>query len=477
MRNFLLIGFLLIGLITNSCKEKSTEAFNRTVYIYGNIITDEIKTNFILNKFNIITDESESFLVEIDTNGYFQYSLRLDFPQIILFRFESNEIFHVFATPGDSISFDLKDSLDVQYSNTEHQIFNSNLNIIRNEIQKYGYNELNTRNHINLKEKDFKLFLDSIKSGLNKRINILYLQNDWDKSILQVAKNEIDFFYAVCMVDYQYINKIVFKIDKDIPDEYYSIVDSLFQNYNELIVTHITNDFLNRIQLRYISPLTDTTINNVLKLDSSLLRDILLCRAIYSAVSLKDFEKAQHWFDIYSGMIQNEILSNQLVDEYSKSYEAFKNPKLETAKLKELVKNDHTGIFKEIVKSHPDKVLYIKFWMPTCGPCMAQLPYLKEIEDKLNPNVFMVINICMPFPKDKWMATIKEKNISGVHYLLTETQSNQLKAAFNMNGIPRYVLINKKGIIVDQDAPIPGDMVMQGVNFDLVKKIEELIKN
>ena len=106
---------------------------------------------------------------------------------------------------------------------------------------------------------------------------------------------------------------------------------------------------------------------------------------------------------------------------------------------------------------------------------MAQLPYVKEIEERINPDKFLVINICAPYPRDKWKATIKEKNIGGIHYLLDENQYSELKALFNIQGIPRYVLINKDGKVVDENAPIPGNEILKGINFELIKTINKLI--
>ena len=42
-------------------------------------------------------------------------------------------------------------------------------------------------------------------------------------------------------------------------------------------------------------------------------------------------------------------------------------------------------------------------------------------------------------------------------FLLTNTDNSPLKKQFRIKTIPRYMLINKGGKVVDEDAPCPGD--------------------
>ncbi len=64
-----------------------------------------------------------------------------------------------------------------------------------------------------------------------------------------------------------------------------------------------------------------------------------------------------------------------------------------------------------------------------------------------------------------WKRTIEERDIQGDHYLLTETQYSNMSKTFEFRGIPHYVLIDKKGNIIDKDAPRPssGDVIINSI--------------
>ena len=254
------------------------------------------------------------------------------------------------------------------------------------------------------------------------------------------------------------------------------MIDTLLKNSNEITLTNNTFSFLNRIQLKFSNPISDESIKTILAQDSSVLRDIILCRAIYSSISNKEFSQAKVWMENYFPAIESSNLKKLLTVRYEESLAIFNNPNLNSARLQSFTQNDKTRILKELTEKYKDKVLYIKFWAPYCGPCMAHLPYIKKIEEKINPEKFLVINLCAPYPADKWKATIKENNMGGVHYLLNENQYAELKTLFNIQGIPRYVLINSSGEIVDEDAPIPGDEFTKSTNFELIEMINKLIE-
>jgi len=472
MRYFCNVFFLLFLLINYSCKKLETQ----TILIQGNVHINDRPSTLSLVKHDIINDEIENYLINIDSTGHFEYSLTLNYPQSIFLGLTSSHNMSFFAYPKDTISIQFNDSVSVEYLNLKHQEFNSNFNLIENEILKIQQEFLNPMTYKKLSEKELKLCLDSIKINFKRKLDLFKRQNKLDDKFIQVVKNEIDFFIISSVVDYEFFNKNIFLQKRNVTNEFYWLLDTLTLNYNEILLTQHTINFFNRIQLKYPNPITTNSFNEILKINPSLLRDILLCKTIYSDISSKNFNEVNLWMENYFPEVQNQTLRNDLTLKYKNSLEIYKNPHLSSAKLIALNKGDKTGILKEITSTYPNKVLYLKFWAPYCGPCIAQLPYMKQIENKFNPNDFLTINICAPYPKEKWKATIKEKNIGGVHYLLNDNQFNELKSLFNIQGIPRYVLIDRKGNIAVEDAPIPGDEMLQGINFDLVNKINELIK-
>jgi len=51
---------------------------------------------------------------------------------------------------------------------------------------------------------------------------------------------------------------------------------------------------------------------------------------------------------------------------------------------------------------------------------------------------------------------IKDQNISGLNLICNGNWEDILKTKYYIQGIPRYILLNKNGEIIDSDAPSPG---------------------
>ncbi|WP_298396748.1 TlpA disulfide reductase family protein [Flavobacterium sp.] len=103
--------------------------------------------------------------------------------------------------------------------------------------------------------------------------------------------------------------------------------------------------------------------------------------------------------------------------------------------------------FKEILKKHKGKTVVIEFWASWCSDCVKAMPKVKEMQTN-NPNVVYVF-ISMDKTFDKWKAGIEKHTLSGDHYWVNDEKG--MKGTFgksvDLDWIPRYMIINKKGQI------------------------------
>jgi len=102
------------------------------------------------------------------------------------------------------------------------------------------------------------------------------------------------------------------------------------------------------------------------------------------------------------------------------------------------------------------KVVAIDVWATWCIPCMHSLPYFLKIRDqyKNNPNVvFMSISTDNSASKTKWLDFLKSKNMNGVDLHAGDKSASAFERAYNITGIPRYILIGKDGKIIEDHAP------------------------
>ena len=103
---------------------------------------------------------------------------------------------------------------------------------------------------------------------------------------------------------------------------------------------------------------------------------------------------------------------------------------------------------ESILKAHEGKTVLIEVWASWCGDCVKAMPKVKEIQVE-NPEVDYVF-ISMDKSNEKWKAGIEKHAVTGDNYWVNDSKG--MKGSFgksiDLDWIPRYIVINKKGEIV-----------------------------
>lgn len=105
------------------------------------------------------------------------------------------------------------------------------------------------------------------------------------------------------------------------------------------------------------------------------------------------------------------------------------------------------------------KYVYIDVWATWCAPCKVEIPYLKEIDDQFNGKdiAFVSLSIDKLEHKEKWLKMIEEEKLQGIHVLADNAFNSDFITAYNIKGIPRFILLDKEGNILDANAPRPSE--------------------
>ena len=103
------------------------------------------------------------------------------------------------------------------------------------------------------------------------------------------------------------------------------------------------------------------------------------------------------------------------------------------------------------------KYVYIDLWATWCGPCKAEIPSLKRIEKAYHDKNIVFVSISLDNPKGykTWKTMVKEKALTGIQ--LYANADYEFTRAFNVSTIPRFILIDPNGIVINDNAPRPSN--------------------
>jgi len=103
--------------------------------------------------------------------------------------------------------------------------------------------------------------------------------------------------------------------------------------------------------------------------------------------------------------------------------------------------------------------VYIDVWATWCAPCKVQIPFLEEIEKEYHDKNIKFVTISVDKEKDydKWKNMVMAKNMSGIQLIAPHDFSSEFVKAYGINAIPRFILIDPQGKIVDYDTNRPSD--------------------
>ncbi len=111
------------------------------------------------------------------------------------------------------------------------------------------------------------------------------------------------------------------------------------------------------------------------------------------------------------------------------------------------------------LKDYKGSYVYIDVWATWCGPCKYEIPFLEKIEKEYHDKNIKFVSLSIDAKSDesKWREMIKDKNMSGIQLLADKDYESQFITDYFIYGIPRFILIDPQGNIVNYDAPRPSE--------------------
>ena len=152
-----------------------------------------------------------------------------------------------------------------------------------------------------------------------------------------------------------------------------------------------------------------------------------------------------------------DVNYNDVVKYYKKNYEA----NLAKSKMNNTISptfdyENHKGGTTKL-EDFKGKYVYIDVWATWCGPCRAEIPSLKKVEERYHGKNIVFVSISVDVDKDheKWKNFVTEKQLGGVQLFADKNWNSDFMKSYGINSIPRFILIDPNGKVVKGDASRP----------------------
>jgi thiol-disulfide isomerase/thioredoxin len=122
------------------------------------------------------------------------------------------------------------------------------------------------------------------------------------------------------------------------------------------------------------------------------------------------------------------------------------------------------------------KYVYIDIWATWCGPCIKQMPALKEIIKAYEGDdiAFVVISVDDKKDQAKWKKMVPVYNVGGTHLISDNALNSEFMKAYSVGLIPRSILLDREGKVINNNAPKPSDENLKTVLNQLINSAKTI---
>lgn len=183
-------------------------------------------------------------------------------------------------------------------------------------------------------------------------------------------------------------------------------------------------------------------------------------KEMISAVASQQMESAmtnapKNIDDIYAAykrIMGNSPIPASISSEYDKARKLAKDKQAPDFTMTDAKGNVHH------LSEFEGKAVYIDVWATWCGPCKAQIPNMAKLYEKVkNRSDIVLISVSVDQDRDAWLKKINNDNPAWPQFLASDAMNGDLCKNYGIQAIPRFIMINRDGKLVDAQAPMPSE--------------------
>ncbi|WP_430933190.1 TlpA family protein disulfide reductase [Saccharicrinis sp. 156] len=400
-------------------------------------------------------DRSFSKKIAVDPNGTFADTIKADPGLYLLTAGKNRSSVYLYNGSAVNITADAKD-------------FNASLNVSGKGAAATNYMIFKNKKTAELKgegmdvykleEADFKNKFKEINKTLNAKLDTAQGITPAFKSL---EKRNLNYDYLLELSRYaggyhrQWAKKRGYKASEEFLAELKEIdlnndIDFYFSSaYKKLVHRHYNEEIKQLIKKESIDyGLVKVTVYSTIP-NQTIKNELIFSGAenqIYNTEKFEDF------YNIFMGASTNEENNAKITEIYNQLIKLNKGQR--SPKFVDYENNAGGTLSLDDLKG---KYIFIDVWATWCGPCVAELPYLKRLEKEYSGKNISFLSISMDDQKDhdKWTKMIADKGLGGIQVLADSAFKSQFIQDYEIRSIPRFILIDPEGLIVTQHAPRP----------------------
>ena len=471
MKN-LFLSVLVTCLLFFACSEKP-EIIDNSITIAGKLENSESPIISVSHDYEEIAQDS------VKSDGSFV--LAFDYEETGIYSVLNGDLrFSLYLNPGDSI-FITGDSKEFEQTFTASgDMAQENVYLNKKDYFLYESGLYDPYVFMALKKDVYFSKKDSIISIAKTFCEELKSKEGIDTAFL--SREESSFYYQDIFLDqlYPMYHALANKIPQDSVDfpieEIRKKVETLPMDNPELLRV----EFYVYMTYRRIESLA----NEIMEADSSItaieMAEWIAIDSLIKVPEIGDFFKygfIKRSME-YRGPLQLEEVYNKFMSEnsnakYAKRLEKVKAKWDPISPGKSVPDFTFTDIKGDSVKLSDLKgnLVYIDIWATWCGPCIAEHPYLDAVREEYKEKPISFLTVSIDDTREPWEKMVKNKKMDGLQWFAANAWKSELTQFFLVNSIPRFILLDKEGKIIDPSAERPSGKIREILDEQLDKAV------
>lgn len=412
----------------------------------NSISVKSINTFFNDRKINYLASQRNQ-------TGEFSLAFKLARPQLCIFSaFFKNWFINI--RPTDSVTFKI-----------EGKDMDQRLEFFGKEASRYNFDvlisvEVDKAARITSTQDlyGYKKLLDDWKKNSEHLVNRYLAEHKVDKTTADAGKNRIN---------YQYVKSIYYKAGRNgtevVPSVYFDQADKY--SFRNDIYLNIP-EYQSAIYYKYIANVPANQEHSI-KFVYQQVQSRLQGKTRDFALTFLAGEYAR------KGFINDNLMLRQLFDElYSKKLDSSYSIYLRDNEMRYFVVGrplpvnvldstfleDYTNgkalSISQVLHAYKGKAIYLDLWASWCAPCRSDIANSSEIKKFLLENDILVVYLSTDTDQAAWKKASEQDNITKDQYRFNN-KKNYLTDFIGLEGIPRYLLLDKHHNVKTLYAPRP----------------------